>query len=80
MTVFRRGNFICLVDQWEGEPYERFIERGNFIVSQYPKSEEEYNRLLLFSRIYINVKYLGCVYDGIVTAELNKLIEKMNPK
>ena len=78
MTAFRRGDYICLVDRGELEPFERFLDRGNFIVSQYPQSSEEYNKVVLFSRIYINSKYLGCMYDGIVMGELNKMIEKMN--
>ena len=80
MTLFRNHNYICLVDQEKLEPYERFIERGNFIACQKPQTKEEYDKVVLYSRIYINSKYFGCKYDGIVTSELNKMIEKLTSK
>lgn len=78
MTLFRRGNSAFLIEREYNEADEIFVDRGNFIASQLPKTENEYNKVELFSRIYVNVKYLGCVYDDTVMARLNKMIEKMN--
>ena len=62
MSIFRKDNCIIILEKDKDEIIEHFIERGNYIVSRNPKSEKEYNRLVLYSRIYINIKYLGCEY------------------
>lgn len=75
MTFFRKGELICLISKNEEETFENFLERGNFIVNQYPKDIKEYNKSILYSFIYINVKYLHCKYDEKILDELNKMIK-----
>ena len=43
MSVFRKGNKIYIVHKDQLEPYEHFIDRGNFIANQQMK---ELNRML----------------------------------
>ena len=49
MSLFKKGNIICIVEEEENEPKEHFIERGNFIINQYPKNDDEYELLLKYS-------------------------------
>ena len=74
MSIFRKNNKIYIVHKDELEPYEHFIERGNFIASQEPQDEEQYNYIVSYSRIYINNKYLGCEYQDQIMKELNKML------
>lgn len=71
MSIFRKGSVIVIVDKNENEPMEQFIERGNFIVKQNPRNDSEYEKYVLFSRIYMNIKYLGCEYDPNIMKEIN---------
>jgi hypothetical protein len=77
MTAFRKGNYMCIVDRDIAEPIERFIDRGNFILNRKPLTKEAYNEALIYSRIYINVKYLKCVYDDKI---MNNLTATCNIK
>jgi len=73
MTFYRKNNLICLIDKNDNEPYEHFTERCNFITSQPIKNDADYNKAILYSRIYINQKYLKCGYDNDVMSELDKM-------
>lgn len=77
MTLFKKGNYICLVFKDMNESKEYFIERGNFIVSQTPNNDNEYNNAVLFSKIHINVKYLSCNYDNNIMIQLKKKQTKL---
>jgi hypothetical protein len=76
MSVFRKGNKIYIVHKDVLETYEHFIDRGNFIASQNidPMEEEEYEKVVLYSKIYVNNKYLGCEYHNQIMKELNRMI------
>jgi hypothetical protein len=76
MSVFRKNNKIYIVHKEDLENYEHFIERGNFIASQLPKTEEEYNEVVLYSRMYINNKYLGCEYNQSIMHKLQEMVNK----
>ena len=69
--LFRKNNFICIVEKDENEPQEHFIERGNFVVSQKPKNDDEYNKAVTYSYVYINNKHLRCGYENSVMNELH---------
>lgn len=73
MTYYRKNNLIYLIDQNINEPYEHFMERCNFIASQSIKNDADYNKAVLYSRIFINNKYLKCSYDVDVMNELDKM-------
>lgn len=72
--VFRKDNFICIVEKDNDEPQEHFVERGNFIASQKPKNEQEYTKSITYSHIYINNKYLKCQYNPSVMHDLNQMV------
>ena len=75
MTFFRKGVRYCIIERGRLEPMEQFMGRGNFIVSQKFTTKEEYERVLMYSRIYINVKYYGVEYEGVVMRELGGMVE-----
>lgn len=78
MNLFRKNKTICQVAKDEGESYEHFLNRVNFILSQNPTNEEEYNKTVLYSHIYINVKILKCKYNEIIMKQLANMISKID--
>lgn len=70
--VFQKRGFACYVNQESGEPYEHFLERGFFVVSQKIENEKDYDEANKFSKIYMNVKMNRCEYSPEV---MNKLAE-----
>lgn len=72
MSLFRKGKTIVLVHKDYLESDEHFIERGNFIAKQNPKSIQEYNESSIYSKIHINCKYLGCEYDPNIMKKLKE--------
>ena len=77
MSVFRKGSIICLVQQNEAENIDKFIVRGNFITSQKPQNDQELEKAILYSNIYVNVKYLKCEYSGNIMKELKVMEQKL---
>lgn len=77
MNVFRKGTVICLVNQNEAENIDKFIDRGNFIVSQKPQNKQDYDKAVLYSNIYANVKYLKCEYSINIMKELEIMKNKL---
>lgn len=59
------------------EANEIYLERGNFIACQTPKNKNDYNNAVIFSRIYINVKYFKCCYNENITNTLNNMIKNI---
>ena len=78
MSVFRKNNKLYIVHKNDLENYEHFIERGNFISSQNPETQQEYDNVVLYSYIYINNKYLGCEYHQVIMNKLNDMVKKIN--
>ncbi|QKF94010.1 XRN2-binding (XTBD) domain-containing protein [Fadolivirus algeromassiliense] len=76
MSVFKKGNMICYVVQDEGESYEHFLDRGNFIVSQRPNNDQEYQKAVTYSRFYINCKVLRCSYPEAIMNTLKEMTKK----
>lgn len=75
MTFYRKNDVIYLIEKNEDESNDVFIDRCNFIVSQNPKNDKEYDKIILYSLLYTNVKYLGCKYENVIMEELNKMLD-----
>lgn len=58
------------------EPSEHTTERALFVMGLQPQTQQEYERALVWSNIYINVKYFRCEYDPQVMGILNNMIQK----
>jgi len=76
MSVFRKNDKIYIVNKDSMETYEQFIERGNFVASQTPLTEQEYENVVLYSHIYVNNKYLQCIYKEEIMDKLDKMLSK----
>jgi len=74
--VFRKGSIICIIKRNSKENLDVFLDRGNFIVSQKPANEKEYNEAVIYSNIYANYKYLHCTYDTDIQNKLNNMMAK----
>lgn len=70
MFVFRKNGFICKVEHDGIESMDLFYERGWYIAGKKPKNNEEYEKYVTLSKIWINSKYFGCVYPKNVMDEL----------
>jgi len=75
--LFAKKGFICILEKDIHEPIELFIERGNFIVSQQPKSKVEYDYYEIYSKIMINIKYNKCEYNDEIMNELCVMNKKI---
>lgn len=78
MTLFRKNNIICIVEKNNYESEDNFIKRGNFVVSQSPKNDQEYKQNVIYSNIYINHIHLNCQYDTKIMNNLEKMINNLN--
>lgn len=74
---FMKDGCFCKIEKDEQEPLEYYYERSNFIVSQKPQNEEEYKRYVIFSRIWINMKYLGSEYAPEILGVLSNMEKNM---
>lgn len=68
--IFKKGGFVCQVEQDMGEAYEHYLERGYFVVSQRPQNDKEYGDAIKYSRIYMNVKIDRCKYNNAIMKKL----------
>lgn len=77
MAIYEKKNFIIYLKRDDGEPREYYTERGYFIVSQQPETQEEYDQAVLYSRIYINKKYKKCEYGNIIEKKIKKMMKNV---
>jgi hypothetical protein len=78
MTLHYKNKTMCIVNPLENELPEHFIDRCNFITSQPMKNDDEYNKVINYSYIYSNNKYLGCIYDDKIMDQLKLMIKKLH--
>lgn len=60
---FIKDGCLIKVVQTVVEPYEQYLERVNFILSQKPKTDLEFEKAETYSYVYINKKYIGSEYS-----------------
>ena len=72
--LFHKENQVCIIEYDENEPMEFVNERGYFVINQKPETQEEYNKAILYSNIFINVKFRGCEYNDKVMAILKSMM------
>ena len=71
--LFIKNTTYCYINRDIGESYERFLERGYFVVSQKFTTTDEFEKILLYSRIWCNIKYNKCKYNKKVLDVISKL-------
>jgi len=72
--IFSKNGSFIILEKDIYEPHEHFIDRGNFIVSQQPKNNSEFTQALVYSRIFVNVKYNRAKYSDEVMEILEKKV------
>ena len=70
--MFYKDQFFCLIKD-PHETKEKFNQRGWFIVSQKPKTIDEFKQMETLSRIWINMKYYKCGYEKEITDKIREL-------
>lgn len=61
--LFIKDGYAINVQKYEGESMESLNQRGYFIVSQKPQTDEEYKKLVVLSKVWMNHKIFSCSYD-----------------
>lgn len=74
---FKKNGSVVYVVQDDGEPEEQFIDRGEFIVSQAPSNDEDYELATRISRIYRNHKYSRSEYSSTIMKQMESMKDKM---
>lgn len=76
MEFIRKGNTILFIKKDKYENYDIFYDRINFIASTNPKNEDQMDKAILLSNIYINNKYMGCEYNQKLMQKVKEIINK----
>lgn len=77
MSMFIKKGHFCIVPHEDSESYERYMARGYAIISQYPKTLINFQRIEQLSRYLDNIKYLGCIYNKNIHDECVKLEKRI---
>lgn len=77
MPLFMKNGVVCNVEHAEGESEEEFQMRGWFVVSQNPKTVNELNDYVKWSRIYLNLEHNGCEYSPHIMAKVEQMKQNM---
>jgi hypothetical protein len=67
-----------IIERHHGESLEQLYKRSSFIAKQSPKTSEEFEQVVQFSKIWINVIQLNCKYSEDVMNKLDQMVKKNN--
>ena len=73
--IFKKNGFTIKLSRDPGEPDEHFVDRGEFVVSQKPTSEDDYEDAVRLSRLYRNNKYDNAAYSSSIMKQLEVMIK-----
>lgn len=73
-SIFIKDGKYYILQKDPFEITEKFNERGWFVVNANPKTKEEYDMAVKFSRIMINKKYNGAIYSTEIEEVYKKYI------
>lgn len=74
MSVFLKHGKFCIIEKNPNEILEKFVSRGYFVVSQNITSNTEYDEYVIYSNIFVNMKYDKCGYNATI---MNKTMDMM---
>lgn len=66
---------IYFIEKYENECQQQFLERCNFIAKQEPT--KDIDLYITYSRMYINHKYYGMVYQDTIQKKLELMMLKI---
>jgi hypothetical protein len=75
--VFIKNGHFCNVSRDNAEVYERYMLRGFAIISNIPKTLDEYKQSVIHSRYLSNIKYLGCSFSKQIHDACEQLEKKI---
>ena len=77
---FVKNGYSIYLDKDPLESYDMFYKRGWFIVSQINNdniSPQSYNKIISYSKIWINMKYNRCSYGSSIEKEIATMTKNM---
>lgn len=74
MQIYKNG-MIFKIERINNETDKQLINRGWFIVNQNIKDENEYNKIIKYSKIWYYYHYYGCEYNMDIMENLNSMIK-----
>jgi hypothetical protein len=75
--TFIKNGYYCILNRDKGESYEKFIERGYFIVSQKPTNSKDLDKYTTYSRINNNIIYNKCTYNNDIHLLITEMIKNL---
>lgn len=76
-TWFKKDGYAIQLTRNEDESLEEFAMRGQFVVSQKPNNQKEYERYVKFSEMFIKYHFNSNRYTDEVNDKLEKMIKNM---
>jgi hypothetical protein len=75
--IFKKNGYTIKLDRDYGELDEQFTERGIFVISQFPKTTDDYDEAIKMSRIFRNNKYNHASYSTYLMKKLDEMKDNM---
>ena len=76
---FKKNGISILLKKDENEPYDMFVGRGWFIVSQRNSDLfNNFNEVVKLSKIWANTKFKKCKYNNYLNKKVKMLEKNMN--
>ena len=72
MTYYTKDNKIYYIQILPNELPEHFYERVKFITNQDINNINDYDEVILYSKIHINIKYYKCEYPDKIMKIMKK--------
>ena len=73
MSLFTREGHVCVVKPQDNEPNNLFQNRGWFVVSQKPKTDEEFQIAVKFSILWSNCNQYHCTYSDAIMLKISQM-------
>jgi len=73
-SVFIKNGRYYIITKDKYETREKFNERSWFIINSNPKTEDEFEELIILSRIWVNIKFNDAIYPDPVMEKIKKYI------
>lgn len=75
MTEFSKNGLRFKIYQENREPSIIYDDRVLFIMNQNPINNKQLDEVVRYSKIFVNVKYLGCKYNDFIMKRLDAYLK-----
>ena len=76
-TWFEKNGYAIQLTKDDDESLEEFAMRGQFVVSQKPNNQKEYEKYIIFSEMFIRYHFNNNRYTDEVNKKLEQMINNM---